>query len=923
MHTNPVRTPLSAVVRSQLPEFIREDYPTFVAFVEAYYDYLKTQGVDLTRIRDIDTTLEDFIGQFKKELAYNLPLVVEDERFLLSHIRDQYLSKGSAASYKLLFKLLYGKQVELTYPNQSMLRASDGRWNQEISIFAQVDYGDPDDIVGKLVDIQTAGRILRVLVDKKEQLIGEIDRIVKIGKSYEINASALANSTTITVTTTTGIEVGQLVTGYNIFTGSKVVSIIGNIVTLTKPTTGIINTMPLVFSNELYEFFLDKRFFGKIKPGDLIKYKDTFQAKILPATQTIAVSQPGKYFRLGQVFELKSGAGTGALMKVTATTQFGGIKYAELIRFGLGYNSDFALSILASNDVIAAGVIASAGTASLLKSDTYTSTASGTITASPSSLTVTGSSTTFGLAGGVAVGDEIWTTNTIPLLIGVVKSIESAFSLTLASLPSSYESGTSISSAYTAQTYTFRNIRLVGSLFLGNTGGTQAYTNRPTLSDYTDGFNEQGYINSSDYFDYYSSQGFGTGTITATTSSSTVTGVGTAFTTQVKINDILKNSSGVQLGIVSAIASNTSLTLRNSSSVAVTGGTYDIFAPYVDGSYVGTVLREFSLSAANAQTYSDEPAVIYVKLGALVRYPGYFETNNGFLSDSMFIQDSKFYQAFSYVIKIDERLASYKSAVKTMLHPAGMALFGEFNITNEFDLSVQLESLVKSMGIGLEEEILILDGKTYDVSGTQTNGIYWTLTKGFVDAIDVASGDVTFLTATKRFGKQFENSYLGHVLNDGVTLDTESVSPTDLWTHQFSKDIRASTGFTNETVTMDDSKQYDVGGTQINGIYYTLGKNVSETYSGLSDAISKIDVTTLLADTSIITEMPAIRTDKYLGKQSVNSYVGHLINNGITVDTETLANPTTTLGEIWMNSYQGQDYYSQEYSEGLTQTFTA
>lgn len=898
MHTNPVRTPLSAVVRSQLPEFIREDYPTFVAFVEAYYDYLKTQGVDLSKIRDIDTTLEDFIVQFKKELAHNLPIVVEDERFLLSHIRDQYLAKGSASSYKLLFKLLYGKQVELTYPNQSMLRASDGRWNQEISLFAQVDYGDPDDIVGKLVDIQTAGRILRVLVDKKEQLIGEVDRIVKIGKSYEITATGEANSTTITVSTSTGIEPGQLVTGNNIFTGSKVVSIIGNTVTLSKATTGIVNTA-LVFSNELYEFYLDKRFFGKVKAGDLIKFKDTFQARILPATQTISVSQPGKYFRLGQVFELKSGAGTGALMKVTATTEFGGIKYAELIRFGLGYNSDFALSILASNDVISAGVIASAGTATLLNSETYSSTASGTITASPSSLTVTGSSTTFGQAGGVAVGDELWTTNVTPLLIGVVKSIESTTSLTLASLPSSYEPGTSISSAYTAQSYTFRNIRLVGSLYLGNPGGTQSYTKRPTISDSTDGFNEQGYINSSDYYDYYSSQGFGSGTITASTSSPTVTGVGTSFTTQLKLNDIIKNSSGVQLGIVSSIASNTSLTLRSNSAVAISGGTYDVFAPYIDGTYVGTVLREFSLSAANAQTFSDEPAVIFVKLGALVRYPGYFETNNGFLSDSMFIQDSKFYQAFSYVIKIDERLASYKSAVKTMLHPAGMALFGEFNITNDFDLSIQLESLVKSMGIGLEEEVLILDGKEYNISGNQINGIYWTLTKGFVDAIDVANGDITFLNVGK-------NILSGHVINDGVTTDPENVLPTDSFRHAFSKVLPAgaTAGFTTESVSMTDA-----------AATLNTGKNISETYSGITESITKKDVTKLLATTQVISEIPYLTTTKYLN-------AGHVINNGITTDTESIASPTTS-GQVWKNSYQGQDYYSQEYSEGLTQTFTA
>ena len=67
------RTNLSTVVSRQLPEHIREDYPTFVAFVEAYYEYLQSQGVDFSTIRDIDKTLDSFVDQFKKELAYNLP----------------------------------------------------------------------------------------------------------------------------------------------------------------------------------------------------------------------------------------------------------------------------------------------------------------------------------------------------------------------------------------------------------------------------------------------------------------------------------------------------------------------------------------------------------------------------------------------------------------------------------------------------------------------------------------------------------------------------------------------------------------------------------------------------------------------------------------------------------------------------------
>ena len=94
------RTNLSSVVSRQIPEFIREDFPTFVAFVEAYYEFLQTQGVDLSSVKDLDKTLDSFVGEFKKELAHNLPSIAGDERFLLAHIKDQYLAKGSKSSYK-------------------------------------------------------------------------------------------------------------------------------------------------------------------------------------------------------------------------------------------------------------------------------------------------------------------------------------------------------------------------------------------------------------------------------------------------------------------------------------------------------------------------------------------------------------------------------------------------------------------------------------------------------------------------------------------------------------------------------------------------------------------------------------------------------------------------------------------------------
>lgn len=70
----------------------------------------------------------------------------------------------------------------------------------------------------------------------------------------------------------------------------------------------------------------------------------------------------------------------------------------------------------------------------------------------------------------------------------------------------------------------------------------------------------------------------GTGTITATTGSTTVTGSGTAFLTQVKVGNVLKNTAGTTIGTVASVSTNTSLTLAANAAVAVTSGTYNIVA---------------------------------------------------------------------------------------------------------------------------------------------------------------------------------------------------------------------------------------------------------------------------------------------------------------------------------------------------------
>jgi len=57
-----------------------------------------------------------------------------------------------------------------------------------------------------------------------------------------------------------------------------------------------------------------------------------------------------------------------------------------------------------------------------------------------------------------------------------------------------------------------------------------------------------------------------------------------------------------------------------------------------------------------------------------------YTSTDGFLSDRKYLQDSFYYQDFSYVIKTGQNVDKWRDVVKKLLHPAGFAFFGQINI---------------------------------------------------------------------------------------------------------------------------------------------------------------------------------------------------------------------------------------------------
>lgn len=135
------RPGIAAAVQNQFPDFVRDDHPRFMSFMTSYYKWMESSGnvlYDSQRIsqyQDIDTSPEVYTEQFFKEFLVDIPrTVLADKKLLLKLIRQFYRSKGTEKSYKIFFRLLYNMNVDFYYPRVDILRCSDGKWIQKISL---------------------------------------------------------------------------------------------------------------------------------------------------------------------------------------------------------------------------------------------------------------------------------------------------------------------------------------------------------------------------------------------------------------------------------------------------------------------------------------------------------------------------------------------------------------------------------------------------------------------------------------------------------------------------------------------------------------------------------------------------------------------------------------------------------------------
>ena len=85
----------------------------------------------LLNYTDPDHTISDFLTQMKEEFLNTIPTDTHesvDTRKLVKNIKSLYRAKGTAKAHKAFFKLLFNEPSEVYRPTDDMLRVSGGNW---------------------------------------------------------------------------------------------------------------------------------------------------------------------------------------------------------------------------------------------------------------------------------------------------------------------------------------------------------------------------------------------------------------------------------------------------------------------------------------------------------------------------------------------------------------------------------------------------------------------------------------------------------------------------------------------------------------------------------------------------------------------------------------------------------------------------
>ena len=685
----------SLLVNNQLPEFIREEYPQFISFLEAYYQFLENEQIvngisqsnDLTTklknlryISDIDSSISEFEEQFYNQFLSLLPKDTKvDKAFLIKNILPLYQAKGTEKSFYFLFRLLFGEDITLTYPRNQILRTSDGKWSIENIIRTDVElyseyisdgiqntYYLPYEINPDEIQIYVNDALL-----EKQTIVGSsviYNYFVRKELKKIIFYNTIPANSKIKVVYPPQFNV-------SIFKNRKITGLTSGAYALIE-SSNIKNIAGLNY----FEFFINQKTIngtfinGEMVNIDIIDDKDNlipFYFQALSDVEAVEVVNPGSNYKVGDVVNFL-GASKSKAIAVVSDVSTGNIESLtlKLGSFGAGFkigNNVYPTNINTAAFIASIDAVDDSGTVSsdiiTYNNTDYISNFSSTLISAPN----------YGfVANGVEnINSVIANSLTLTTVTNLGPALNVVVTLS--------EIKNNTFPIFTADsTLLYDNVRIlnlggIGTLKVDN--GGIGYSVNDTIT----------FTNT----EYFSSQG-AEGRVTTVTSNGSIR--------KVLITNPGKNYTKQYPPTITVNSVNGANAVLSIEHFMGEGAEFE----FIPGDGIpGKVL---SINVLDRGTgYSTKPVGDLTQSGdgtattnviirpSVIELPGRWLTSDSLLSsDDIKLEGENYYIDFSYVISSKVEFSKYKNIVKELLNPSGSINYAIYNIIDTVDLPITI-----------------------------------------------------------------------------------------------------------------------------------------------------------------------------------------------------------------------------------------
>lgn len=179
------------VLENKIPEFVRESYPNFVRYIHDYLTWLEQDENFLSIVNnwkennEPSLNVEPYVTAILTDMGFPSGQGLEISKGLMLNIlRDFYLARGSEASFKLLFRVLFNEDVDVRYPREEMLIPSYAEYGERHFIFTSALNRNIRNFSSILTNVRENGGTIRGVTSRTTASIQDIFIIYGQGTPY-------------------------------------------------------------------------------------------------------------------------------------------------------------------------------------------------------------------------------------------------------------------------------------------------------------------------------------------------------------------------------------------------------------------------------------------------------------------------------------------------------------------------------------------------------------------------------------------------------------------------------------------------------------------------------------------------------------------------------------------------------------------